>query len=59
MKTISKTEYNMTHTDDKKFENGQHYIIGYIFDNSGVTTRIIGREWMPVKIRGVKKGEKY
>lgn len=56
MKTISKTEWNMTHPDMRKFENGQHYI-------KGTDGKIIGGRinsfWVPVKIKGVKKGEKY
>lgn len=59
MKVITKTEWNMTHTDCRKSDNGQHYIIGYDFDNTGAFTRVTDRKWIPVRIRGVKQGERY
>lgn len=52
MRSISKTEWNMTHPDTKKFENGVHYISVY---NPKTRESI----WIPVKIKGVKKGERY
>jgi hypothetical protein len=54
MKTISKTDWARTHSDDRKIENGQHFIIGYKFDNSGSTTKILSSDWIPVKIKGLK-----
>jgi hypothetical protein len=53
MKEISKTEWNMTHNDYRKFENGQHYIYTI------VSVKPLKGDWVPVKIKGVKKGEKY
>lgn len=55
MKTITKTDWARTHTDDRKIENNQHFVIGYVFDNTGSTTRIVERKWTPVNIKGLKK----
>lgn len=56
MKVISKTDWARTHADGKKFENGQHFIQGtdLKFIDGKVNTF-----WIPVKIKGVKKSERY
>lgn len=52
MKTITKTDWNMTHRDYKKVENGLNYVTGY-----DLKTRT--SHWVQVKIKGVKAGEIY
>jgi hypothetical protein len=52
MKTMTKTEWNMSHSDYKKIENGINYVTGY-----DLKSKL--SYWVPVKIKGVKKGEVY
>lgn len=56
MKTITKTDWNQTHTDARKFQNGQHFIQGIDFTYTNGRLNTI---WIPVKIKGVKNGVRY
>ncbi len=62
MKTITKTEWNMMHTDSKMIQNGQNCIKLMVLDENGKIQRKgieILTEWVQVKIKGVKAGEIY
>jgi hypothetical protein len=62
MKTITKTEWNMMHSDSKMIRNGQNCIKLMVLDENGKIQRKgieIVTEWVPVKIKGAKTGEKY
>jgi hypothetical protein len=48
---ITKTEWARKHTDDKKTENGQKFVIAYEFDNSGSVTRFVKTYWVAVQLK--------
>lgn len=52
MNTITKTEWNMMHSDYKKVEHGKNFVTGF-----DINTR--ESYWVEVKIKGVKVGTVY